>query len=480
MSQLCLGNTIVIDFEGNSSGGILEPGQYIDGEGLFTTYGFTLALSGQGTVPSGIYAGDLRRVMIFDSSSATYAGPDPDLINIPAAQGKILIVSENNQGPYQGQTENDLNDSENGYTMTFNFVSRIDLNSITLIDVSTPVTLNTYADLAGTVLISTITIPATANGAVQTTTIANSPLILRFDLIVPGSAGICGFTFTNCGMCPVGERSDCGGSCSALLPINVPDCNSNCHVVSDPAPYLCDCAGSCYDASGPPPNKPDCNGICNGTSVPDCKGVCNGDAVLDCAGVCDGAGYIDCGGNCISCDTYSCRGSGTTLVIAENRDENTDGTGVCRIMRQEQNLLTCINETVQQIFLSRDPANTLLPYFDELAILEITTPSNLTFGLNIVRWEDDCANAAYPTVTLTNDFLPYVAGNIDITSMFNGEYGNFLVTLTVWNKYGPSAWSSAYVHPVCSGLCAAPNPMGKTIAPKPLRRKRTQIKLKKK
>ena len=474
--SLCTGQSRNIDFEFTSNGGLLIPGQYIDGEGLFSNFGFTISVSGQGTVPTGIYAGNDRRVMIFDSSSATYAGPDPDLINIPAGEGNILIVSENNQGPFQGQTENDLNDSVNGYTMQFDFVSLIELTSITLIDVSGGGTLNTYADSAGVTLISSITIPIIPDNTFQTITIANSPLIARMDLIIPNAGGLARFEYNECGTCSVGQVPDCAGNCSSTLPINVPACNV-CHTVGLSAPNLCDCAGNCYDASLNPTNVPDCLGICNGTNVADCNGDCNGDKVIDCAGNCGGDAYIDCGGNCISCNSYTCTGSGTTLVIAENRDENVDGTGVCRIMRQEQNLLTCINESMLQIFLSRDSGNTLLPYFDELAILEITSPTNVTTGLNIVRWENDCANPAYPTVTLTGSFLPTSPGNIDITSMFNGEYGDFLITMSVWNKFGPSAWSSAYITPVCAGICANSLSIPKAVRTKQ-KRERRKIKVK--
>jgi hypothetical protein len=105
--------------------------------------------------------------------------------------------------------------------------------------------------------------------------------------------------------------------------------------------------------------------------------------------------------------------------------------------------------------MTRDSLAQFLPYFDELAVVEALSPTAIMRGRNIIRWETDCRNPAYSDIIMSHSYSPNVAGAIDLTAIFP-EYGEYTVTITVWNKFGDSAWTSTYLHPICAGLCTAP------------------------
>ena len=92
------------------------------------------------------------------------------------------------------------------------------------------------------------------------------------------------------------------------------------------------------------------------------------------------------------------------------------------------------NKCMKGIFLARDSLGQYLPYYDELATVTVTSPSNVTNCLNIIRWQPDCANGSCSTVTIYQNPNDLVNGNIDITNLFTDECGNFTISIVIKNK----------------------------------------------
>eukprot|EP01124_Arcella_intermedia_P013525 TRINITY_DN19934_c0_g1_i2.p1 TRINITY_DN19934_c0_g1~~TRINITY_DN19934_c0_g1_i2.p1 ORF type:complete len:450 (+),score=39.67 TRINITY_DN19934_c0_g1_i2:40-1389(+) len=100
----------------------------------------------------------------------------------------------------------------------------------------------------------------------------------------------------------------------------------------------------------------------------------------------------------------------------------------------------------QKVYLTGRADGTYSPAFDELAVLKVSTPCNSVFGKNLIAWQSDCKDAAFndtsvPTSQQANQV-------VDITSLFNGQVGEFTVSATVWNKYSPYSNSDVFV---CTG-----------------------------
>ncbi len=130
-------------------------------------------------------------------------------------------------------------------------------------------------------------------------------------------------------------------------------------------------------------------------------------------------------------------------LVLEGREEGSVEDGQCYLQHSNQ-IQICVKEN-QTVLLARDQAGTYLPYFDELAILKFTSPSGVVRGLNVVRWEDDCSNPDYPTVNISQNVNDLVSESIDVTDLLNGECGRFTVNISIYNKYSPTAWSTAWL-----------------------------------
>lgn len=301
--NLCNGLYRVADFDTESDGTTIPVGAYVDGEGLYDDWGLTLTAIGAGNVATGPNTGQPRRMMTFPSESPTYAGPDTDLINIGSGLGNILIISDNNQGPDQGDPENTMEDANTAGTFSLTWDRRVEILEFTVIDADILATnaIQGYADVAGTIPVGLNVVIQTVDSAIQVIDIRNTPFIQRLDFSFGVGEGIAvdNITWREC-LCPVGQVRDCADECGVTAN-NIIDCAGTCYPSGTPPPNICDCAGTCYPRDDPPPSVPDCNGVCGGDSVIDCNGVCDGNAVLDCSDVCDGDAFVDCGGNCIIC-----------------------------------------------------------------------------------------------------------------------------------------------------------------------------------
>jgi hypothetical protein len=107
-----------------------------------------------------------------------------------------------------------------------------------------------------------------------------------------------------------------------------------------------------------------------------------------------------------------------------------------------------LSQPGQKVYLSSDPQGKLSPYFDELGYLTVKNIKNgQTNGANYIAWQNDCAVAGAPFITISNAQPPN-APAIEITELFGGEVGDFELNLNVWNKYNPYSNLDAYV---CTG-----------------------------
>jgi len=121
----------------------------------------------------------------------------------------------------------------------------------------------------------------------------------------------------------------------------------------------------------------------------------------------------------------------------------------CTVVTSGSGTLT-LQQPGQRVVLSSDPKGTVSPYFDELAIISVITPSGKLTGENVVAWQKDCSNTSLPSVTIPTTATN--GGAVDITSLFNGEIGTFSIKLVVYNKYNPYSALDAYI---CTGSSLA-------------------------
>ena len=289
--------------------GRLQPGTYVDGTNIFNPLGINITLSDQGNVQGGPNDGDPRRLMVFNSESNTYTGPDSDLINFSAGLGNVLMISDNNMGPNQGDAEMFLENSTRGGLVIIIFEQQVRILSVDLLDISSPNThIVAYRDIAGTAIDTQINVNGAGDGQAQTVEVQSKKIrrldidldsegaigVIRFrecetvcgPTDVPDCNGVCGGTaLKDCGgVCydpRIGELSDhlrdCRGKCYDIRygPDNVPDCNGKCfNPEVESAPHLKDCAGNCYPTDEVAPHEEDCRGVCGGGAFEDCDGEC--------------------------------------------------------------------------------------------------------------------------------------------------------------------------------------------------------------
>eukprot|EP01123_Difflugia_compressa_P016246 TRINITY_DN991_c0_g1_i1.p1 TRINITY_DN991_c0_g1~~TRINITY_DN991_c0_g1_i1.p1 ORF type:complete len:817 (-),score=198.64 TRINITY_DN991_c0_g1_i1:99-2375(-) len=107
----------------------------------------------------------------------------------------------------------------------------------------------------------------------------------------------------------------------------------------------------------------------------------------------------------------------------------------------------------QKVYLSSDAASSLTPVFDEVGVLTVTSPSKSVRITSYGSFEKDCGNQNYPIVNLPTTTQ---TGAVDITALFSGETGEFLISLSLINKYGPLSTTDAYI-------CTGTNLKGATI-----------------
>ncbi|MFN8040951.1 MAG: hypothetical protein U0Q07_17175 [Acidimicrobiales bacterium] len=111
----------------------------------------------------------------------------------------------------------------------------------------------------------------------------------------------------------------------------------------------------------------------------------------------------------------------------------------------------CRSSRTQKMLLSRNAAGTQEPYFDELGVLTVTSPTNVVVQWSFIRWQADCAQGT-KNVPLTSAADQQCSDTtlpaVDITEMFGDECGVFQLRLEVINKFSPYGWGTTWVVPV--------------------------------
>lgn len=310
-----MGEIKTIDFDTDADGNALTSSQFIDGEGLWSSWGATLTL-----INGGNTGGNPRRIFAFDTTVNGAMAPF-GFYHPLAGQGLNLAVSRsNNQNPLQSR----IWGPASGITVSWTWDRPVEILSYTVLDAdvaSRLTVVNGYADITATTLIATKTLPVSGNGVFETYNIANLPMTRRLDFVIREPITIAEIVYRECA-CGPGQFPDCEGVCDGP---HITDCDGKCYDPGDSKPpNVCDCAGECHVNGTEPDSLPDCLGICGGDAVPDCLGICDGDALEDCDGICGGGSTIDCSGNCNQCVNASLKKveeylKGREVKLAESR-----------------------------------------------------------------------------------------------------------------------------------------------------------------
>ena len=106
--------------------------------------------------------------------------------------------------------------------------------------------------------------------------------------------------------------------------------------------------------------------------------------------------------------------------------------------------------------MSRTSGGQYRPYFDEVGVLTVTSPTNVTRSRNFIGWQDDCR--VVNGTTILPDLQGYGNGNgtpcdsantaygpTDVTALFGNECGIFTVRLEVRNGFTPYGYSTCYL-----------------------------------
>lgn len=146
----------------------------------------------------------------------------------------------------------------------------------------------------------------------------------------------------------------------------------------------------------------------------------------------------------------SCGCTATAVsIVGACQNETTITPGTCTSYFSNS-VSVCRSTATQKMRFARNSTGTQEPYFDELAVLSVTSPSGSTVVGNFIRWQNDCRVSGGTDWALSSSSpcgSTSVAA-IDITSMFGSECGIFTVSIDVRNKYTPYAWSTAWIVPV--------------------------------
>jgi hypothetical protein len=138
---------------------------------------------------------------------------------------------------------------------------------------------------------------------------------------------------------------------------------------------------------------------------------------------------------------------GTTsrqLLTAQPETTFSPSPGPC-VVQATATTTVCRASTTQTMVLSSDAGGLVGPYFDELAVLTITSPTAAVSILNIIRWQADCKDPAGTDIAITGSYASPSSSPADITAAFGNECGDFTVAIEVRNAFSPYAWRETFV-----------------------------------
>jgi hypothetical protein len=147
-----------------------------------------------------------------------------------------------------------------------------------------------------------------------------------------------------------------------------------------------------------------------------------------------------------------CNGSASYTLIGQCR-EMSEATAGC-VTEFTNTVSVCRTLPNRTMWLARTTGNQFRPYFDEVGVLIVTSPTGVVRTQNFIGWQNDC-RVASPTFA---DLTGYGDGNgtpcagaanapTNVTNMFGSECGIFSVRIEVRNSYTPYGYSTCYLIP---------------------------------
>lgn len=130
---------------------------------------------------------------------------------------------------------------------------------------------------------------------------------------------------------------------------------------------------------------------------------------------------------------------------------NTTIAGSCTSV-VDTTISVCRTLATTTMTMSRTSGGAFRPYFDEVGILTVTSPTNVTRSQNYIGFQNDCRS----TTTTLPDLTGYGSGNGDpcanpsngptnVTALFGSECGIFTVRIQVRNGFTPFGYSTCYL-----------------------------------
>jgi hypothetical protein len=149
--------------------------------------------------------------------------------------------------------------------------------------------------------------------------------------------------------------------------------------------------------------------------------------------------------------TGSCCTANDFYTLIGTCQANTPITNGCTTVI-DNTITVCRPLATTTMTMSRTSAGFFRPYFDEVGVLTVTSPSNVTRSQNYIGWQNDCR----VTTTTLPDLNGYGSGNgdpcanpsngpTDVTALFGNECGLFTVRIRVRNGFTPYGWSTCYL-----------------------------------
>jgi hypothetical protein len=149
----------------------------------------------------------------------------------------------------------------------------------------------------------------------------------------------------------------------------------------------------------------------------------------------------------------TCCSSSDSYTLISVCQPNTTITAGC-VTTFTNTITVCRTLPTTTMLLSRNTAGTLRPYFDEVGVLIVTSPTSVVRSQNYIGYQNDCRRA-----TTLADLTGYGGGNggacdsnttfaaTDVSALFGAECGLFTVTIEVRNGFTPYGHSTCYVVP---------------------------------
>jgi hypothetical protein len=147
----------------------------------------------------------------------------------------------------------------------------------------------------------------------------------------------------------------------------------------------------------------------------------------------------------------SCCRANTFYTLIPTCQPETTVTDGCAI-RFSNTIQVCRRTPTSTMTMSRLSNGTARPYFDEVGVLIVTSPTGVVRSQNYIGWQNDCrlVGATLPDVGgfgsgNGSPCGPTNAAVQDVTPLFGNQCGLFTVTIQVRNGFTPYGWGSCFL-----------------------------------